>query len=100
MLKTLRKVKQEIYDTSVYLEIYGDNKTAYRVISGKTDTLGTPSQVYGIEVQDCTTGETESIPDFSKSVEDAVSFTGLLVKNRCRPKNIYSLALGYLKSFI
>ena len=97
MLKTLRKTRQKIYGTSVYLEIYGDNKTAYRVIAGKTDC---GSAVYGIEVSDCNTGETESIPDFSQNVEDAVTFAGILVRNRCRPKQIYSLALGYLKSFI
>lgn len=88
-----------ISDTSVYMEIYNENQTAYRVISV---SLGKNSadMVYGVEIENFRTGEKEGIYDFSDSVEKAVNFTELLIKNKNTPAQLYNIALKYLGTSI
>ena len=49
--------------------VYGDNKIAYRVVSGRIDLFGDEVSTYGIEAEDYTNGEKEGIPDFSRNIE-------------------------------
>ena len=35
MFGIVRKIKREVQDRTVYMEVYGDNKVAYRVIAGR-----------------------------------------------------------------
>ena len=96
MFGIVRKTKHEVMDRVVYMEVYGDNKVAYRVTSGWMNLYGESICTYGVEVEDYISGEKESIPDFSRNVEDAVDFTEMMITRRIRPKNIYDRALSYL----
>lgn len=96
MLGTVKKSKKQVVDRSVYMEVYGGNKIAYRVISGRV----AGNLVYGIEAEDYNTGVRESIPDFSQNIGDAVRFAEMLVKSRTSPKNMYIKALEYLRTTI
>ncbi len=96
MFGIMRKIKREVRDKAVYMEVYGENNVAYRVITGKLDMFGSEVNTYGIEVEDYRSGDVEVIPDFSRNIEDAVDFTELLVSSKATPKNIYNKALGYL----
>lgn len=96
MFGIIRKIKREVRDRTVYMEIYGDNKVAYRVVAGWTEYYGQTVCTYGIEVEDALTGEIEKIPDFSRNVEDAIDFTEMMISARIRPKQLYSRALNYL----
>ncbi|MDE5583961.1 MAG: hypothetical protein K2J08_09675 [Ruminococcus sp.] len=96
MLGTIKKIKEKVTDRTVYMEVYGGNKTAYRVISGRVGG----QVVYGVEAEDYNTGEREEIPDFSPDVRDAVKFSEMLIRSRTSPKNIYIKALEYLRMSI
>lgn len=96
MFGIIRKIKREVRDRTVYMEIYGDNKVAYRVIVGRMFSFGEDIITYGIEAEDRCSGECGIIPDFSRNIEDAVDFAELLITGRVRPRDIYSKALGYL----
>lgn len=93
MFNTVKKVKSKVTDRTVYMEVYGENKVAYRVISGRIGKNVT----YGIETEDYNTGEKEVIPDFSRNMEDAVCFAEMLIKSKTSPKYIYIKALDYLR---
>ncbi|MDE5620102.1 MAG: hypothetical protein K2O29_07570, partial [Ruminococcus sp.] len=82
MFNTVKKVKNQVTDRTVYMEVYGENKVAYRVISGRIGKTVT----YGIETEDYKTGEKEVIPDFSLNMEDAVCFVEMLIKSKTSPK--------------
>lgn len=96
MFGIMRRVKREVRDRTVYMEIYGDNKVIYRVIVGRMFSFGEDIVTYGIEAEDRFTGESGVIPDFSRNIEDAVDFAELLITGRVRPRDIYAKALGYL----
>ncbi len=96
MFGIIRKKKQEVRDRTVYMEVCSDNKVAYRVTAGRLFTGGGDVVTYGIEAQDMTSGEYESIPDFSRDIEDAVDFAEMLISSRARPSAIYARALNYL----
>lgn len=96
MFGIIRKTKHEVRDRTVYMEIYGDNKIAYRVTAGKVSYFGDSLYTYGVEVEDKATGEMEAIPDFSRNVEDAVDFTEMMINAKIRPRQMYSKALNYL----
>jgi len=83
----------KIKSVSVYMEIYNSLRTAYRVIISN-DTM------YGVEIENFRTGKKASIHDFSDTLEDAVKFTEILIKNRTAPDQLYTTALGYLSSSI
>ncbi|MDE6500602.1 MAG: hypothetical protein K2L10_00725 [Ruminococcus sp.] len=86
------KKKIPVTDKTIYMEVYGQNKVAYRVIVGRMGNTVT----YGIETEDYISGNVEVIPDFSKNREDAISFVEMLIKNKVPPKYVYIKALDYL----
>ena len=96
MFGMVRKIKREVRDRTVYMEVCGDNKVSYRVIVGRMNLGGEYVITYGIEAQDLSTGEYEVIPDFSRDIEDAVDFAEMLITSKVRPSSIYSRALSYL----
>lgn len=96
MFGIVRKIKREVRDRTVYMEVYGDNKVAYRVTAGWVNLYGENICTYGVEAEDYVTGEKETIADFSRNVEDAVDFTEMMINGRIRPRNIYDKALNYL----
>lgn len=96
MFGIVRKIKREVRDRTVYMEVYGDNKVAYRVTAGWVNLYGENICTYGVEAEDHVTGEKETIADFSRNVEDAVDFTEMMINERIRPRNIYDQALNYL----
>lgn len=96
MFGMVRKIKREVHDRTVYMEIYGDNKISYRVIAGRIFKDGVDQVTYGIEVEDFRSGVREAIADFSNNIEDAVDFAETLISDRIHPSQIYSRALGYL----
>ncbi len=93
MFNTVKKVKNQVTDRTVYMEVYGENKVAYRVISGRIGKTVT----YGIETEDYNTGEKEVISDFSRNMEDAVRFAEMLIKSKIIPKYMHIKALDYLR---
>lgn len=97
MFGIVKRIRHEVKDKTVYMEIYGDNKTAYRVLSGKLMMYGDEFITYGIEVIDRRSGEKECIPDFSRNIEDAVAFAEALISDRSRPRQLYSKALDFLR---
>ncbi|WP_019678507.1 hypothetical protein [Ruminococcus flavefaciens] len=97
MLSIVKKAKQEVIDKTIYMEIFGENKVAYRVLSSRMNLCGDEFITYGIEVYDHKNGEKECIPDFSNNIEDAVAFAELLISYRSRPRQLYGKALDYLR---
>ena len=95
MLRTGR-MEKEVRSSVVYMEIFGENKVAYRVTSGRINFKGRSIDTYGIEAEDYISGEKEVIPDFSKNVKDAVEFAEQLIKGKVTPKQMYCKALRYL----
>lgn len=96
MFGSLTKKKKEVHDRTVYMEVYGENRVAYRVTAGRMENYGASFVTYGVEAEDKRTGAKEAISDFSRNIEDAVGFAELLITSRTRPRNIYSKALNYL----
>ena len=96
MFGIIKNKKQDVRDRTVYMEVCAYNKVSYRVIVVRLYVGGDDIVTYGIEAQDMSTGEYESIPDFSRDIEDAVDFAEMLISSRARPEGIYSLALSYL----
>ena len=96
MLGLIRRNKTQVTDRTVYMEIYGANRVTYRVTSGRISAYGNEIMTYGIEAVDFFTGESESIPDFSCNIEDAVDFAEILISDRVKPDDIYGKALAYL----
>jgi len=96
MFGLMRKIKKEINDKSIYLEVFADNCIAYRVTTGTIKGFEYPVITYGVEAEDINNGEIETIPDFSRNIEDAVDFTEMLITKKSRPSQMYSLALNYL----
>ena len=78
------------------MEIIGDNKVAYRVITGKIDFFGNEVNTYGVEAEDYCSGDIELVPDVSRNIEDAVDFVEMLISSHIKPKQMYNKALGYL----
>jgi hypothetical protein len=97
MFGIVKKIRHEVRDKTLYMEIFGDNKVAYRVLSGKMLMYGDEVITYGIEVVDKKSGDTECIADFSRNIEDAVAFAESLITNKSRPRQLYSRALDYLR---
>lgn len=97
MFGIVRKIKHEVYDKTIYMEVLGDNRVSYRVTAGRTFLNGYETVTYGIEVKNTLTGETEAIADFSRDIEDAVDFAEMLISSKARPFQIYSRALNYLR---
>lgn len=96
MFGIMRKVNREVKDKTVYMEVFGENKVSYRVISGKIDFFGNEINTYGIEAEDHESGEKETIPDFSRNLEDAVDFAEMLISGKVKPRQMYNKALNYL----
>lgn len=96
MFGIVRKKNREIRDRTIYMEVFGDNKVAYRVTTGWIYLNGENICTYGVEAEDYISGEKESIPDFSRNVEDAVDFAEMIITKRIRPKSLYDRALNYL----
>lgn len=88
--------KAQVTDKTIYMEIYGQNKVAYRIIVGRIENIVT----YGIETEDYISGNIESIPDFSRNLEDAVTFSEILIREKIPPKYVYIKALDYLRRTI
>ena len=97
MFGIVKKIKREVIDKTTYMEIFGDNKVAYRVLSGRMRISDDEVITYGIEVIDHKSGQKELIPDFSRNIEDAVSFAELLISQKTRPCQLYSKALDFLR---
>ena len=97
MFGIIKRKKTEVHDKTVYMEIFTDKKIAYRVLSGRMELYGYEIITYGIEVENRNTGEKESIPDFSRNIEDAVVFAETLISERCRPRGLYNKALDFLR---
>lgn len=96
MFGMVRKIKREVRDRTVYMEVFGDNKVSYRVIVGRIYLNGEDVVTYGVEAEDFRTGERECIPDFSRDIEDAVDFAEMLISAKARPSQLYGRALNYL----
>ena len=96
MFGLIKRAKREVTDTSTYLEVLGDNRVAYRVITGTLSGFGYPVITYGVEAEDFVSGEKETISDFSRNIEDAVDFTEMLIVRKLKPGRMYDLALNYL----
>lgn len=96
MFGIVKTVRHEVRDRTVYMEIFGENKVAYRVLSGRMFMFGDDVITYGVEVIDHKNGETERILDFSRNIEDAVDFAETLIRGRVRPRQLYGKALNYL----
>ncbi len=96
MFGLMRRFNRTVTDKTVYLEVFGDNKVAYRVITGRISSFGCSVSTYGIEAEDYISGDIETIPDFSRNIEDAVDFTEMLINAKIKPKQLYNKALGYL----
>lgn len=96
MFGMVRKVKHEVRDRTIYMEVFGDNKVSYRVTAGKVYLNGEDVITYGVEVEDIKKGEYEAIADFSRDIEDAVDFAEMLIASKTRPAQIYTKALNYL----
>ncbi len=100
MITAIKKIVNEITGRTVYMEMFGSNKVTYRVTAGQIDFYGEKINTYGIEAIDRKTGESENIPDFSWKIEDAVAFAEMLINAKTKPKQLYTKALGFLKSSI
>lgn len=96
MFGLIRKSRREVRDRAVYMEVFGDNMVAYRVLTGKMEIFGEEICTYGIEAEDYKSGEKEAIQDFSRNIEDAVDFAEMLISRKIAPKQMYNQALGYL----
>ena len=96
MFGIVSKRKKEVVDKSVYLEVFGDNCVAYRGTTATISGLGYPIITYGVEAEDFNNGTIETIPDFSRNIEDAVDFTEMMINKKSKPSQMYSLALNYL----
>jgi hypothetical protein len=97
MFGFVKTKKSEIREKTVYMEIYGENKVAYKVLSVRMNLYGDDIITYGIEVVDHISGDKEIIPDFSHNIEDAVSFADELISAKIRPRQLYGKALGFLR---
>ena len=97
MFGVVKKIKREVIDKTIYMEIFGDNKVAYRVLSGRMRIFDDEVITYGIEVIDHRNGHKEIISDFSRNIEDAVAFAEMLISLKVRPCQLYSKALDYLR---
>ncbi len=97
MFGFVKTKNSEIREKTVYMEIYGDNKVAYKVLSVRMNMCGDDIITYGIEVVDHKSGAKEIIPDFSHNIEDAVGFVDELISAKVRPRQLYGKALGFLK---
>ncbi|WP_294752822.1 hypothetical protein [uncultured Ruminococcus sp.] len=97
MFGIVKRIKHDVRDKTLYMEIFGDNKVAYRVLSGKMVIYGDEVITYGVEVVDKKSGDKECIADFSRNIEDAVAFAESLITNKSRPRQLYSKALDYLR---
>lgn len=97
MFGIVKRIKHDVRDKTLYMEIFGDNKVAYRVLSGKMTMFGDEVITYGVEVIDKKSGDKECISDFSRNIEDAVAFAESLITNKSRPRQLYSKALDYLR---
>lgn len=95
MYKVKNHSQVKINDLSVYMEIYNENQTVYRVTSAPTTDTST-NMVYGVEVENFKTSEKEYIYDFSDKLEKTVAFTEILIKNKNTPAQLYDIALNYL----
>lgn len=96
MFSVIKKIRREVMDMTVYMEIFSDKKVAYRVLSVRMNFFGEEIITYGIEIFDHKDGQKECITDFSRNIEDAVAFAESLINERSRPKQLYSRALNYL----
>ena len=97
MFGIVKKIKREVIDKTTYMEIFGDNKVAYRVLSGRMRIFEDEIITYGVEVIDHRNGQKELIDDFSRNIEDAVAFTELLISQKIKPCQLYSKALDFLR---
>ena len=77
MFGIVKRIKHEVRDKTIYMEIFGENKVTYRVLSGRMCIYGDEIITYGIEVIDHKNGEKELIADFSRNIEDAVAFAAI-----------------------
>ena len=96
MFSVIKRIRREVMDMTVYMEIFSDKKVAYRVLSVRMNFFGEEIITYGIEIFDHKDGQKECITDFSRNIEDAVAFAESLINERSRPKQLYSRALNYL----
>ena len=96
MFSVIKRIRREVMDMTVYMEIFSDKKVAYRVLSVRMNFFGEEIITYGIEIFDHKNGQKECITDFSRNIEDAVAFAESLINERSRPKQLYSRALNYL----
>ena len=97
MFGIVKRIKHEVIDKTIYMEIFGENKVAYRVLSGRMRIFDDEVITYGIEVIDHINGKKEIISDFSRNIEDAVAFAEMLISLRIRPCQLYAKALDYLR---
>ena len=97
MFGIVKKIKREVKDKTTYMEIFGDNKVAYRVLSGRMRIFEDEIITYGVEVIDHRSGQKELIDDFSRNIEDAVAFAELLISQKIKPCQLYSKALDFLR---
>ncbi|MDE5763968.1 MAG: hypothetical protein K2N49_05010 [Ruminococcus sp.] len=96
MFGLVRKIKREVFDRTVYMEVFGDNRISYRVTVGRIIYDGNDIITYGIEIEDSRRKIKESIPDFSRDIEDAVDFAEMLISDKVQPNALYAKALNYL----
>ena len=97
MFGIVKRIKHEVREKTIYMEIFGENKVAYRVLSGRMRIYGDEIITYGIEVIDHKNGEKELIADFSRNIEDAVAFAESLISQKSCPRQLYGKALDFLR---
>ena len=97
MFGIVKRIKHEVRDKTIYMEIFGENKGTYRVLSGRMCIYGDEIITYGIEVIDHKNGEKELIADFSRNIEDAVAFAESLISQKSCPRQLYGKALDFLR---
>ena len=97
MFGLVKRIKHEVIDKTTYMEIFGDNKVAYRVLSGRMRIFEDEVITYGVEVIDHRNGQKELIADFSRNIEDAVAFAEQLISQKTKPCQLYSKALDFLR---
>lgn len=85
-------------DKTCYMEVQGNNRVTYRVMTGHVMSRDGDYPTYGIEAEKAIgpVRLKESIDDFSRDLKKAVGFADMLLKYNIKPSLIYNAALCFL----
>lgn len=98
MTTVLERKKEIMTDKTCYMEVQGNNRITYRVMSGYVMHNGEEYYTYGIEAEKAIgpVKLKESIDDFSRDLKKAVGFAEMLLRYNIKPSLIYNAALCFL----